>query len=339
MDDITARQERILRIIVREYVTTAIPVSSESVAQRLEVAVSPATVRNDMAVLAEKGYVMHPHTSAGRVPTDKGYRYFVERLMGQVELPEAERLMIQHQFHQVEGDQDQWLRLAAAMLARALPSASVVVPPMSPACHLKHIQVVPIHDNVVLLVVVLQEGAVKQSVLTLTEPVTDDLTAISNKLNASFAGQTREQIEARTDDLTPFQRLILESALRIMRALDGQIGEEVYHHGLAYILAQPEFGDIQRARAMVEMMERGQLLARILPGVRRLQDITVIIGSETSVDEMRGCSIVLASYGIPGQISGILGIVGPTRMPYWRALPSVGHMSALISGLLQEAYG
>jgi heat-inducible transcriptional repressor len=293
-----------------------------------------------MAVLEEQGYIQHPHTSAGRVPTTKGYRYFVERLMGQVELPLNERLMIQHQFHQVEGDQDQWLRLAAAILARALPSAALVIPPTTAQCHLKQVQLVSIHDTVVLLVVVLQEGALKQAILTVGEPVTqDDLTMAANKLNSRFGGLARDGIEAKLEGLTVLERLAGETTARIMRTVDEQVGEEVFHSGLHHILAAPEFEDVGLAGPVVEAVEQGTVLSVSLGRVVEKDTVTVIIGGESVGDEMKLCSLVLSRYGIPGQMLGILGVIGPTRMPYWRALPSVRYMSSIVSGLLQEMYG
>jgi heat-inducible transcriptional repressor len=340
MDELTARQEKILTIIVRDFVSNATPVSSERVLQDLGMALSSATVRNDMAVLAEMGYIFLPHTSAGRVPTTKGYRYFVERLMGQVELPLNERLMIQHQFHQVEGDQDQWLRLAASILARALPSAALVIPPKPAQCHLKQVQLVSIHDTVALLVVVLQEGTLKQAILTITDPVTqDNLTMAANKINARLGGLARETMETKLDGLSVLERLAAETTMRIMRSVDEQVGEQVFHSGLHHILAAPEFEDVGLARPLVQALEQGTVLSMSLGRVVEKDSVTVIIGGESVGDEMKLCSLVLSRYGIPGQMLGILGVVGPMRMPYWRALPSVRYMSSIVSKLLQEMYG
>ena len=239
MDELTPRQEKILNIIVRDYVSSVMPVSSERVLQDLGLAISSATVRNDMAVLEEMGYISHPHTSAGRLPTTKGYRYFVERLMGQAELPLAERLMIQHQFHQVEGDQEQWLRLAAATLARSLPSAALVIPPKPTQCHLKQMQLVSIHDTVVLLVVVLQEGTLKQAILTVTEPAAaGDADGGSQQAECPLRRAWRGTASTpRAEGLSSLERLVAEATARIMRAVDEQVGEEVFHSGLHNILA------------------------------------------------------------------------------------------------------
>lgn len=340
MDDLTPRQERVLAAIVRAYVADIAPVSSERVLQDLGLKISSATIRNEMAELEDRGFVVQPHTSAGRTPTTKGYRYFVERLMGQGEVPLNERLMIQHQFHQIEGDQDQWLRLAAAVLARSLPSAALVIPPKPAQCHLKQLQLVAIHETVVLLVVVLQEGTLKQIILTVSDPIGQDtLSAAANKLNARFGGLAREGIEAKLDGLSSLERTVSDATTRIMRSVDEQVGEEVFHSGIHHILAEPEFGDLGVALPVVEALEQGTGLSTTLGRVLGKDMVTVIIGGETLDKTMSVCSLVLSRYGIPGQMLGILGIVGPTRMPYWRALPSVRYMSSIISALLQEMYG
>ena len=255
-------------------------------------------------------------------------------------MPLTERLTIQHQFHQVEGDQDQWLRLAASILARSLPSAALVIPPKLAQCHLKQLQLVSIHETVVLLVVVLQEGTLKQAILTISEPVVQEsLTSAANKLNARFGGKAHDGIETNLEGLTTLERLAAETTARIMRAVDDQVGEEVFHSGLHNILAEPEFGDVELARPVVEALEQGTVLSMSLGRMMEKDAVTVIIGGESIGDEMRMCSLVLSRYGIPGQMFGILGVIGPTRMPYWRALPSVRYMSSIVSTLLQEMYG
>ena len=166
MADLTDRQEKILTFVVKEYIETAIPVGSETLRRR-GLSVSSATIRNELAELEEEGYLTHPHTSAGRVPTERGYRYFVESLMEEFELPIVEQRMISHQFHQVTLDVDQWMRLTAAVLSRAAHGAALVTAPLSTRCRFKHLQLITIGDQVALLVLVLQEGTVKQQMLAL----------------------------------------------------------------------------------------------------------------------------------------------------------------------------
>ena len=189
MDELTDRQKEILRHIVGEYVRTAAPVSSEAIARRQGLAVSSATVRNEMAVLEESGYVSHPHTSAGRVPTDLGYRYFVQYLLGRSELEPGERKEIQDELQRVELNQDQWLPMAATLLARSVQSAAVVTPPKATRSRLKHFELIAVQDHLALLVMVLQEGTIKQQFITFAQPTgQDELSRVAGRLNARAGG-------------------------------------------------------------------------------------------------------------------------------------------------------
>jgi heat-inducible transcriptional repressor len=149
-DFLSERQQLVLRLVVQEYIKSAVPVSSKSIITDYSVGVSSATIRNEMAMLEELGFLTQPHTSAGRVPTELGYRYFVEKLMGQADLSLEEQRMIRHQFHQSRLDLDQWLRLSAAILAHTAHNASLVTAPKSARCYLKHIELISIRDNLVL---------------------------------------------------------------------------------------------------------------------------------------------------------------------------------------------
>src|SRR3990172_6645386 len=154
---LTERRSRILQFIVEEYVDSALPVGSETIVRKYRLPVSSATIRNEMARLEEEGYITHPYTSAGRLPSDQGYRYYIESLMDEQDLTPEEKETIRHQFHQAGRELEQWVRLSAAVLAQAARNMAVVTSPRSPECRLKHLELVPLHDVVVLLVVVLQD--------------------------------------------------------------------------------------------------------------------------------------------------------------------------------------
>jgi heat-inducible transcriptional repressor len=201
---LSERQRAILSLIVRDFIETAQPVGSQSVVQRHGLALSSATIRNEMAALEEMGFLNHPHTSAGRVPTVAGYRYFVEQLMGEIELPLAEQRMIQHQFHQAGMDLEAWMRLAASVVARAANAAGLVTAPRSFECRFKHLELIAIRDALVLLVVVLQDGAVLQQMLTSTESVAqEDLGRLSDQINNMLCGMSRREIEVHQPGGSP----------------------------------------------------------------------------------------------------------------------------------------
>ncbi|MCX7841134.1 MAG: heat-inducible transcriptional repressor HrcA [Anaerolineae bacterium] len=340
MVDLTERQKKILSLVVREYVETAQPVGSETLVRKGGLRVSSATIRNELATLEELGYLTHPHTSAGRMPTEKGYRYFVETLMEEFELPPVEQRMIRHQFHQVTLDVDQWMRLAAAVLARAARNTALVTAPTATACRLKHLQLVAISDQVALLVMVLQDGTVKQQMLALAQPMAqEELTRISNRLNAHLAGLNLEQMRALTVSFSGFENDVLRVVMNIMQQIDRRSAHDIYRDGIMDILRQPEFAAIERMQALLEMLEQRTLLEELLSEFAPEQGVQVVIGAESQRDEMSEYSMVLSRYGVPGEARGIVGVLGPVRMQYARTIGVVRYVSGLLNDLMLRMYG
>src|SRR3990170_2019112 len=180
---ISERQKLVLGVIVREHVATAMPVGSQAIAHKYPLGVSPATVRNDMAELEEAGYITHPHTSAGRVPSKQGYRYFVDWLLQERDLPLAEQRMIRHQFHQVETELGEWMRLAAVVLAQSVQNLAVVTFPKASQSRLERIELLHVHDTLALLVLMLQRAVLRQQMLSLFRPQSpEQLAALAVRL-------------------------------------------------------------------------------------------------------------------------------------------------------------
>jgi heat-inducible transcriptional repressor len=350
---LTERRGHILELIVEEYVDSAVPVGSETIVRKHHLGVSPATIRNEMARLEEEGYISHPHTSAGRVPTEKGYRYFVESLMEEEDLPWEQKQTILHQFHQTGQEREEWLHLAAAVLAGAARNMAVVTMPRSPRCRLRHIELVPLHDVTVLLMVVLEEASVRHHVLTLPEPVShEELSELAHRLTQLYGGLTTVQVRAAAVPLSPLEVQVVRAVVELMLAEDEAATEEAYLEGLRHVLAQPEFASSDKILALLEAVDERNL-TRSIP-LRRLADVgvRVIIGGEHLaldspvaagtgaiwVDALRECSVVVARYGAPGALSGALAVVGPTRMHYPRTISTVRYMSVLMSDLLEGSY-
>ena len=339
IDELTTRQRRILEHIVREHIATAIPVGSVTVAQRFSPSISSATVRNEMAALEELGYIAQPHTSAGRVPTDKGYRLFVESVMEASDLSLAERQMIQHQFHQIHLDQEQWTRLAAAILAQTAQSTSLVTRPRPPGCRLKHMELIGVQELVALLILVLQGGLVRQQMLAFPQPLTQgDLTVVANHLNALYDSANQDQIHERATGLTPLEEEVTAQLIDMMTQVDKRDDADIYRDGLIHILSQPEFAQMDRLRCVLEVLEQRSLMSQLLTQVHTVPGVQVIIGSESPVDQLRDYSLVLSSYGVEGTGTGVLGVMGPTRMRYERAIPAVRYMAEIMNSLLAELY-
>jgi heat-inducible transcriptional repressor len=343
MEDLTARQQAILGLVIREYIVTATPVSSKVIVEAYGLGISSATVRNEMARLEEAGYLTHPHTSAGRVPTDQGYRYFVERLLGETELPLAERRMIRHQFHQVRPEMDQWLRLSASVLAQAAQSVAWITAPAATARRaFKHLELVSVRDSLALVVLVLRGGTVKQRVLALPRPMSqEELSRMATHLNEHFDGLTADGVIAELTLLTPLEAQVGELVAEMMGLSGGPARSEVYRNGLINILQQPEFAEGQSARQVFELFEESSFLEIVLADVPppAAGGVQVIIGGEGPWEELSDCSLVLSRYGVVSRATGDLGVLGPRRMAYRRAISVVRYVSSLMSELIHELYG
>ena len=342
MGDLTARQQAILGLVVRQYISTATPVSSKAIVEAYGLGISSATVRNEMARLERLGYLTHPHTSAGRVPTDKGYRYFVERLLGETGLPPAERRMIRHQFHQVRPEMEQWLKLSASVLAQAVHNVAWITAPSPPQCLFKHLELISIRDTLTLVVLILQGGRVRQRMLSWTRTLTqEELSRMASRLNELFEGLTAGGVKTQFAHLTLPEIQVAELVVEMMEQLDRSARREIYRDGLTNILQQPEFAESQNARQVFELLEESDFLERILAGALALatEGVQVIIGGEGGWEELSECSLVLARYGVSNRATGELGVLGPRRMPYGRAISAVRYVANLMSELIQELYG
>jgi len=336
---VTARTGRILNSIVGQYIDRAIPVPSQTIASDPELGVSPATVRNEMAYLEQEGYLSRPHTSAGCIPSDKGYRYYVESVEN-VKLPPSEERLISHTFHQVEKEVEAWLSLTATLLARLVQNVAVVSLPRSADCKLKHMELLALQDSQALAVVILHGARVKQKLITFDQAVFQPgLTIISNKLNTAYSGLTSQQVSAKDMELSSLEQQATDHLVEIMQAEDRQGYEEPYLDGWHFMLNQPEFSHSDQMRTLMELVEQRILLKVIVPEGMSQHTVHVIIGEENKAKAIQNCSVVISQYGLPGEATGTLAVVGPTRMPYSHAIPTVHYLSSVLSELVAGLYG
>ncbi len=339
MEKLTPRQQNILRIIISEYIQTGSPIGSKTLVAKYNLGVSSATVRNEMAALEEQGYLTQPHTSAGRIPTEQGYRYFVEKLMGETQLSPTEQLMIQHQFHQARLELDQWMRLSAAVLAHSTQSASVVTSPKVNRCRVKHIELISIHDHVALLILVLQEGAIKQQIINLDQPHTqDELRSISRQLTDLWAGAELQTVRAVSATLTGLAEQVAGVVTETMQRIDDRTTSEMYHAGLLHLLEEHAVRS-DTLEQIIRVVEERHLLEQLIGQALPSKGVQIIIGGEGKWDDLSQVSIILSRYGSEQGASGALGVVGPIRMPYERAVSIVQYMSHLMSNLITDLYG
>jgi heat-inducible transcriptional repressor len=337
---LSERRAAILRLIIGDYVRTAKPVGSEALVVQHGLGLSSATIRNEMARLEEEGFITHPHTSAGRVPSDRGYRYFVEMLMGEPELPPEERLRILHQFHQATSEIAEWLQLAAAVLSQSVRNVAVVTAPRVGQARLKHLELVALQDFTALLVLVTQDVKVRQQVITFAEPVSqEELTRIANRLNHVWSGLDLEQIRARPVDLGAREEPVLRAVTAIMTEEEATMFGDARVDGLGNLLEQSEFSEAKKALKIVDALGEHNLPRAIPFESTPEHGVTVLIGGENREDAMRGCSLIITGYGSRGGPKGSLVVVGPTRMHYPRAIATVRYMGSVMSELLTRLYG
>jgi len=337
MPMLTERRSRILRLVIEEYVDSAVPVGSEAIVRKYRLPVSSATIRNEMARLEEDGYVTHPHTSAGRVPSDKGYRYYIEDLMEERELTQEEKETIRHQFHQAGRDLEQWVHLAAAVLAQAVRNMAVVTTPRSPHCRLKHLELVSLHDLVVLVIVVLQDGRLLQQVLTLSEARRQDgLTVTGHRLTDLYKGLTASQLQRKPAELSALESEVRDEVNALMTSEDEGRYDQACLEGVSLVLGQPEFSRSEKMLGLLAVLDEYSL-TRVLP-LRSLagEGVTVLIGGENREDALRECSLLVTRYGVPGSLSGALAVLGPTRMRYPRTISTVRYLGTLMSELVNR---
>jgi heat-inducible transcriptional repressor len=342
MEVLTDRQETLLGLIIREYIETATPVSSKALVEKYHLGVSSATVRNEMVALTEARYLRQPHTSAGREPTDEGYRYFVQRLVGENELPISEQRTISHQFYQVRKDIDQWMRLGAAVLAQHGGGASLITAPQQRAARFKHLELISTQGRMVLLVLVMQGGEVRQQFLTLTEPMTQEaLSEAAARINAQFKGLDVGGVLAQANTWPTLAQEVLRLVAEIMRNAEAFAAGDIFRDGVSAVLAEPEFERSETARQALRVLEERRYLEEFLnkaisPTVGGVQ---VVIGGENAWIELRECSMVLARYGVAGYATGAMGVLGPQRMAYGRAISTVRFVAGLMGDLMYEVYG
>lgn len=340
MYELTDRQKTLLLLIIRDYIDTAQPVGSKRLVEHYHLELSPATIRNEMAALTEMGYLRQPHTSAGRVPSEDGYRYFVSQMMPNAELPQAVQHTITHQFHQSRADMDQWMTLAASILAHQSQGVSMITAPHTEQARYKHVELISTQGRQVLMVLVMIGGEVSQQILTLAEPVTQErLSQTATRLNILLAGLAVDAISLLTSRPDALDQDILTLITQDMRRSSESSSGEIYTDGLTNVLSEPEFAESDDARRALKIFEERSTLQDLLARTTSNSNIgglQVLIGGEGGWEELRQCSMVIARYGVPGMATGTLGVLGPMRMSYAKTIPTVRFVAGLLSDLVND---
>ena len=339
LPQLTRRQEEILSLIVRSYTQSPEPVSSKYLVERYQLGISTATVRNEMALLEELGYISAPHTSAGRVPTETGYRYFVKRLINAGDLTAAERTRISEKLQSIPLATDQWMALVASVLARSTQTAALVTPPLAETSRFKHLELISIQGRLVLMVLVLHGGSVHQQMLTLTEAVSQTmLTETSERINTLCADLGANEVRLKSVQLQPLAREMAELVADMMEKADTRQVRLVYRDGLSEVMST--FQDSEGAQQIVRVFEERAFLNLVLSEVLSplLNTPQVVIAGNGRWEELSHLSMVMSRYGIAGQVSGTLGVLGPTHIDYSRAISLVSFVSSLMTEMFTNLY-
>jgi heat-inducible transcriptional repressor len=333
---LTPRREAILNTIVGEFIALGAPVASRAISST-DIGVSPATIRNDVTVLEEEGYVIRPHTSAGAVPTDKAYRFFVECLSRDTKLPVGDQLLIAELCHEANEELDKRLRLMATLLAHFVHNAALVTQPKAARARLKHVHLVSLQERLALLIVVLVEPCVvRQRTTVLPELTTqDELNTISNRFTDRLTGLSADGIQGTIAELAEDADLARQ-IVGVMRAEDKPELGRTYLEGLHFMLSQPELAKSPRTLTLLRLVERDDWVESALGPELDEEGVRVIIGQENREEALRDLSIVVGSYGNAGRSKGVIGVVGPKRMDYLRAIASVNYLASLLNESLCE---
>ncbi len=341
MEDLSEREVRVLEAVIQVYIQTAEPAGSQTVAQQFPLGVSSATIRNTMGDLEEKGFLYHPHTSAGRIPTDRAYRWYVDNLTRLAPPSHAERRMLDAELVPSRTAIEEILRRAAQVLGVLTQELGVAVAPALNRVVLEKLDLVSVSSERLLLVFHLKSGAVRTIFVQVQQTVPADLILrVAQILNERLAGLTLEQIRGsmadrlRDAERSSHERELLNIFIEEGEEIFGLPGAEAVVLGSAQMLAgQPEFSTSGKIRDLLELTERRDLLQQAL-SARRSRGLTVTIGGENADARLAGFTLVTSSYR-SGDLAGVIGVIGPTRMPYDKIIGLVDHTSRMVEGLME----
>ncbi len=336
-----ARKQQILKAVVADYTRTGVPVGSHALAIHLA-SWSSATIRNDLANLVDVGYLLQPHTSAGRVPSDLGYRYYVDFLMEEEAVPVAVRRQMDPFFTQLTGGLEETLEVAARALALATDAVSMVTGPRALGASLKHLDLISLEPRRVLLLVVLDGNLIRQQpIALLSDAAQAELSVLAQRLNAALAGADVRQLLAvasdHSDTSEPLWPAVTAAVASLMESVDAGQDTLVVHDGVRNLLHQPEFGDVGRFQEVLDLLEEERILGEMLAAIEADHGTQIMIGRESGVEQLRECSLVMTTYRVGAQRWGTLGVLGPTRMQYSQVAPRVRYVASRVGDCVSRS--
>ncbi|MBS1813047.1 MAG: heat-inducible transcription repressor HrcA [Acidobacteria bacterium] len=343
------RSRELLTLVIKAHLASGEPIGSRTISKLSSEGLSPATIRNVMADLEESGYLEQPHTSAGRVPTDQGYRFYLDNIFEQTSISQDDEDTIQREMlNENLPSADQIMSRASHLLSYLSQSVGIVVSPNISRDVIRHIEFVRISDGRILVITVSRAGLVEDRLVRVTEDFSqDELDKTARYLNANFSGLTlsaihSELVRRMTEEKALYDRLLQNAILLCHRGLSREedAEPEVFVEGASNILSRREFADLERLRELFQIFEEKRRLISILNECVSMEEqplVTVRIGAENRLPSLRGCAVVTASYKYGNQMTGNLGVVGPLRMEYARTINVVSYVACMLERVLNDA--
>jgi len=332
------RKYHILRAIIDDYILTAMPVGSRTISKKYDIGgLSSATIRNEMSDLEALGYLDQPHTSSGRVPSAKAYRFYVEELLrGTNTLPTEEAKRLRLHFDQRAGQVADVISRAAQAISEVTRYTAVATMPKAHSFHIKKVQLVSLTEKAALLILLTDEGLIKDTVIPVDSHLTEDhLHEISKMLTEQLSGLSAVNIRDKLHDIIEAFGLHRKMLHGVLEAVEKENVKDIMVGGRANILQYPEYSDTEKARAVLSVLETREKLSQLMRTGPRMT-FTIRIGEETGMPETSDCSVVSMTYHIGDDATGTIGVIGPRRMRYARVIPVLEYMGKALADLLRE---
>lgn len=337
------RKRHILKVIINDYINTAEPVGSRTIAKRCGLGISSATIRNEMADLEDMGYLEQPHTSAGRIPSDKGYRLYVDHLMSYEKLTREEIDYIKGSFHNIIVDEiDKVIKDTSKLLSLLTNYTTIVMAPLNNISRVKHIQLISMDIKHIVAIVITNFGVVKNTNISLSNPITNEkLQTINNILNEKLKGLTIDEINLNIisdvqKGLIGYSEILNEIIPILYEGLKYIDEREIYLYGSSNIFNYPEYNAIEKAKSFLSILDKKEFLRDLLSS--DINDLNISIGHENEYDEIRDCSLITTTYKIGQNAIGTIGILGPTRMYYSKVTALLDYFTSNLNDILTKFF-
>ncbi|MDA8227056.1 MAG: heat-inducible transcriptional repressor HrcA [Desulfitobacterium hafniense] len=333
------RKKKILRAIVQDYIATAEPIGSRTIARKFDLGVSPATIRNEMADLEELGLIEQPHTSAGRIPSDSGYRYFVDCLMDPPRITDEEKQVIERETTKRISEIQEVIAHTSKLLSHLTSLTSIILGPHKGKSAFGQMHFLPYQPGQAIMVIIKENGVVDNHIVDIGDAITaEDLQHVANVFNNKMKGQSVDQVKKNLlhqiyGELAR-QRRLIDNAMELLSTILDEVEqpEKIYLGGTLNMLNQPEFKDLEKVKTLFKVFEEDERIKKLVQPTQ--EGLNVTIGGENTLKEFQDCSVISATYRVNGETIGAIGVLGPTRMDYSKVMAVVDYMTRSLTEIL-----